>query len=36
MTREFSLENENGQQYSMMSLENGCFLNSPRRLRVFI
>ena len=29
MVREFYIENETGQRFSMMNIEEGCFLNSP-------
>ena len=32
MVREFYIENEKGQQFSMMDIENSCFLNSPSGL----
>lgn len=32
MVREFYIENETGQRFSMMDVENGCFLNSPEGL----
>lgn len=32
MVREFYIENETGQRFSMMNIEEGCFLNSPSGL----
>ena len=32
MVREFYIENENGQRFSMMNIEEGCFLSSPTGL----
>lgn len=32
MVRKFYLENENGQRYSLMDIENGCLLTSPSGL----
>lgn len=32
MVREFCIENETGQRFSMMDLENECFLSSPAGL----
>ena len=32
MVREFKLINENGQRFSMMNIEEGCFLSSPTGL----
>lgn len=32
MVREFYIENELGQQFSMMDVKNYCFLNSPSGL----
>lgn len=32
MVREFYIENETGQRFSMMNIEEGCFLNSPTGL----
>ena len=32
MVREFYIENETGQRFSMMDIENGCFLSSPTGL----
>lgn len=32
MVREFYIENETGQRFSMMDIEEGCFLNSPTGL----
>lgn len=32
MVREFYIENETGQRFSMMDIENGCFLHSPTGL----
>lgn len=32
MVREFYIENEKGQRFSMMDIENGCFFNSPSGL----
>ena len=32
MVREFNIENELGQRFSMMNIENGCFLNEPSGL----
>ena len=32
MVREFYIENELGQQFSMMDVENYCFLNLPNGL----
>nr|DAS67835.1 MAG TPA: Baseplate protein [Caudoviricetes sp.] len=36
LVREFDIENEKGQRFSLMNIENGCFLNSPRRTRLFL
>lgn len=36
VVREFYIENELGQQFSMMDVENGCFLNAPTRTWLFI
>lgn len=32
MVRQFYIENEMGQRFSMMDIEKGCFLNSPTGL----
>lgn len=32
MVREFYIENETGQRFSMMNVEEGCFLSSPTGL----
>ena len=32
VVREFYIENETGQRFSMMNIEEGCFLNSPTGL----
>lgn len=32
MVREFYIENETGQRFSMMNIEEGCFLNAPTGL----
>lgn len=32
MVREFYIENETGQRFSMMNIEEGCFLSSPSGL----
>lgn len=32
MVREFYIENETGQRFSMMNIEEGCFLSSPTGL----
>ena len=32
MVREFYIENDKGQRFSMMDIENSCFLNSPSGL----
>lgn len=32
MVREFYIENETGQRFSMMDMDKGCFLNSPTGL----
>ena len=32
MVREFYIENETGQRFSMMDIEKGCFLSSPMGL----
>lgn len=32
MVREFYIENDTGQRFSMMNIEEGCFLNSPTGL----
>lgn len=32
MVREFYIENETGQRFSMMDVEKGCFLSSPTGL----
>ena len=32
MVREFYIENETGQRFSMMNVEKGCFLSSPSGL----
>ena len=32
MVREFYIENETGQRFSMMDIEKGCFLSSPSGL----
>lgn len=32
MVREFYIENETGQRFSMMDIEKGCFLSSPTGL----
>ena len=32
MIREFYIENDKGQRFSMMDIENSCFLNSPSGL----
>lgn len=32
MVREFYIENDLGQRFSMMDIENGCFLNTPTGL----
>jgi len=32
MVREFYIENETGQRFSMMNVEEGCFLSSPNGL----
>ena len=32
MVREFYIENENGQRFSMMNIEEDCFLSSPSGL----
>ena len=36
LVREFDIENEKGQRFSLMNIENGCFLNSPRRIGIFL
>ena len=34
MVREFYIENETGQRFSMMDIEKGCFLSSPTGLGI--
>jgi hypothetical protein len=36
MVREFYIENETGQRFSMMDIEKGCFLSSPTRTWLFL
>jgi len=36
VVREFYLQNEKGQEYSLMNIENYCLLTEPSRIRIFL
>lgn len=36
MVREFYLQNEKGQEYSLMDIKNYCLLTEPSRFRIFL